>query len=86
MFRYLERPELDAGDAGVGDMVSEWVSLGLPREGGGRELARDGGGGMSREAFSTSGEGREGVGGTTVASDLRLPDRSLTSLLGAGGA
>lgn len=88
MFRYLERPELDAGDAGVGDIVSEWVSLGLPREGGGRELARDGGGGISREAFSTStsGECKEGVGGTTVASDLRLPDRSLTSLLGGGGA
>lgn len=62
-------------------MVSECVSLGLPREGGGLELARDGGGRRSGEGVSTSGEIGEVTGGTTVASDFWLPDFRL-SLLG----
>ena len=48
-------------------MDSECVSLGVPREGGGRELARDGGGRRSGEASSS---GEEVAWGTTVASDF----------------
>lgn len=86
IFRYLERLEVDSGERGVGDIVgdivSECVSLGLPREGGGLELARDGGDRRSGEGFSISGEVTEVDGGTTVASDFWLPDLRLISLLG----
>lgn len=64
MLRYFERPELESGD--LEDMVLVCDSLGLPREGGARELPRDGGGRRSGEGFSSG----ETVGGTTVASDL----------------
>lgn len=64
-------------------MVLVCDSLGLPRERGERELAREGGGRRSGEDVSASGEVVEG-GGTMVASDFRLPDRCLVSALGGG--
>lgn len=64
-------------------MVLECDSLGLPRERGKRELARDGGGRRSGEGVSISGDVVEG-GGTMVASDIWLPDRCLVSALGGG--
>jgi hypothetical protein len=86
MFLYREYSEVtDSGDRGdVGDMALECDSLGLPRERGERELAREGGGLRSGEDVSTSGEVVEGGGGTMVASDLWLPDRCLVSGLGGG--
>jgi hypothetical protein len=62
-------------------MLLECDSLGLPRDRGERELARDGGGRSSGEDISTSGDVVEG-GGTMVASDFWLPDRCLVSIIG----
>jgi len=82
MLRYLERSEPESGDLGdlgdVGDMGLVCDSLGLPMDGA-RELARDGGGRGSGEDLSSG----EAMGGTMVASDLRLPDLFI-SVLGGG--
>lgn len=74
--RYLERSEPGSGD--LGDIALR-DSLGLPMDGA-RELAREGGGRRSGEGFSSG----EAVGGTTVASDLRLPDLCLVSVTDGG--
>lgn len=78
MLRYLERWEPESGD--FGDVVLVCDSLGLAMDGA-RELAREGGGRRSGEDFSSG----EAVGGTIVASDLRLPDLCLVSVLDGGG-
>lgn len=81
MFRYLELERPESTD--LGDFVADCGSFGLPIEVPALELARDGGGLKSVGAFSLSGDvgnsmgGSAGCsvgGGTTVSSDLMLPD------------
>ena len=74
----LERERFDFTD--LGDIVADCGSMGLPREIVALELARDGGGIRSTDAFSLSGDvgGSSGSNGgsmgdgTRVASDLTL--------------
>lgn len=66
ILRGLRRPELESVDI-VGDRMLHCDSLGLSRDGGALELARDGGGLRSGDVPSL---GAAVVGGTTVASDL----------------
>lgn len=83
MFRYLELERSESID--LGDIDAECGSMALPLE-----LARDGGGMMSTDAFSLSGDvGGNSTGGsmgdgTTVDSDLTLLELGRSSDLGGG--
>lgn len=80
--RYLELERERSDFMDLGDIVADCGSMGLPREIVPLELARDGGGMRSTDAFSLSGDiwgssGSTGTGGsmgdgTRVASDLTL--------------